>query len=78
MIEDFTYSEIEDIIKENYFDVKETLEQLVLAQKADTRSTYLSNRIKESQAALRVLDNLMEDLGVEVDDGIIMEADDNE
>lgn len=73
MIEDFTYSEIEDIIKENYFDVKETLEQLVLAQKADARSTYLSNRIKESQAALRVLDNLMEDLGIEVDDGIILE-----
>ena len=75
MIEDFTYSEIEDIIKENYFDVKEELEQLAMAQEADTRSTYLSNRIKESQAALRALDNLMEDLGVEVDDGIIIEDD---
>ena len=76
MLEDFTYSEIEDIIKENYFDVKEELEQLAMAQKADTRSTYLRNRIKESQAALRTLDNLMEDLGVEVDDGIIMESED--
>ena len=27
MLEDFTYSEIEDIIKKNYFDVKEELEQ---------------------------------------------------
>ena len=76
MIEDFTYSEIEDIIKKNYFDVKEELEQLAMAQKTDTRSTYLSNRIKESQAALRTLGNLMEDLGVEVDDGIIMESED--
>lgn len=35
MIEDFTYSEIEDIIKKNYFDVKEEVEQLAMAQKED-------------------------------------------
>ena len=75
MLEDFTYTEIEDIIRENYLDVKETLESCVLQQQCDTRSVSLRNRIREQQCALKAMVNLMEDLGVKVDDGIIMEDD---
>lgn len=73
MLEDFTYTEIEDIIRENYLDVKETLESCVLQKQCDTRSVSLRNRIREQQCALKAMMNLMEDLTMEFDDGIILE-----
>jgi hypothetical protein len=73
MLEDFTYTEIEDIIREKYLDVKETLEFCVLQRQCDTRSVSLRNRIREQQCALNAIMNLMEDLTMEFDDEIILE-----
>lgn len=63
-----TYDEIATTLIDHYRKWQDKAEQNVLYLKSDSRSTHLRNRGKEIAVCLTAIEDLLSDLGIDVDE----------